>query len=87
MVTDMKTTEAVSVTPIPNTLERGEGFFDNCESCGRSMMTIDYQIHLITACPEWDVDTLEDVRNLLVSSGVHYLYEVNPGYCGYCATR
>lgn len=87
MVTKMKTTERTEITSMPTAPAPKEEYFDKCKSCGQLMMKTNYQIHLITACPEWHATTLEDIRNMLISSGVHYLCEVNPGYCENCSAR
>ncbi len=71
---------------VHNTSKREQPDFDYCQSCGRLMRTIKNQAFLITACADWEASTVEDIRRILKSVGVHDLYEVNPGYCEYCST-
>ena len=87
MVTELKTMQPIGMTTMPTSFRREEEYFDNCESCGRLMMTANYQLHLITACPEWHATSLNEIRDMLIASGVHYLCEVTPGYCEYCSAR
>lgn len=77
----------IAMNGTANALKYQESCFDYCKSCGQLMRTIDNQIHLMTACPEWDAKTVEDVRKTLKSVGVHDSYEVKPGLCERCSTR
>ncbi len=68
-------------------ISKGEmGFFDKCKSCGRSMRTIESQMNLIAAFPNWGATTAKDIRNVLLQVGVHDLCEAKPGYCEYCSS-
>jgi hypothetical protein len=75
------------MTPMPTSFRREEEYFDYCESCGRLMMTTNYQLHLLAVCQEWHATSLDEIRNTLIASGVHYPCEVTPGYCESCSAR
>lgn len=51
------------------------------------MMTTTCQSHLIAVCPEWNATSLEEIRSILLSSGVHCLFEVSAGFCEYCGAQ
>ncbi len=87
MVIEMGKIVSDCVTSEPATPEREGEYFENCKLCGQLMMTLNYQNHLVTACPEWGARTADDVRRILMSVGVRSLYEVSPGYCDYCSPR
>lgn len=85
MVIEMETNGSIGVTSVARSFRSDEEHFYNCKSCGQPMMTTNYQAYLIAACPEWGATSVDEVRNILISSGVHYLFEVNKGYCEYCS--
>lgn len=78
-------TRPMSITPTSTPSISEKKYLDNCEACGRSMMTTAFQSHLSAICPDWNATSLEEIRNILTSSGVHYLFEVSAGYCEYCS--
>lgn len=82
---EMKMTEFMTTTTTLTSLASQEKYFDNCRVCGRSMITTNCQLRLMAACPEWRTSSLEEVRSMLISGGVNYLFEVSAGHCHDCS--
>lgn len=60
-----------------------KGTLKKCKLCNKRMRIIENQEYLITIREEWNISTIEEVRNKLHSSD---LYELTLDYCQHCST-